>query len=443
MCDTAVALGNVTRDHQVYFAKNSDRDVNEAQYLEMVAAADHAAGETVQCTYIEIPQAAHTYRVLLSKPYWMWGAEMGVNEQGVAIGNEAVFTRLKPVKEPGLIGMDILRLALERSASAEEALHVILGLLRDFGQSGNCSVDHELFYHNSFLIADRTGAWVLETAGEQWAAKQVRDFYTISNKITIGSDWDLASDDLVRVAIDKGWCKNRKNFHFANCYSDFLYSNFSQAASRRSCSYDYLQKHAGEIDLFAMMDMLRIHNPENDHWAVDRSLTEWTVCVHKGFGPIRASQSVASLVCRLSEAGDLHLATGTSAPCLSLFKPIWMEAGLPEDLRDKPGGQFDARSIWWQHELLHREILKDFEHRAQLIHTERDRLERQWIEAALAQTNESVSDKLNLTDQAFRTAGERTLEWYEKIKRQQITRKNAFYYEAEWRGHNRKANLPV
>ncbi len=111
MCDTVVALGNVTRDHQVYFAKNSDRDVNEAQYLEIVDAAEHAAGEKVKCTYIEIPQAAHTNRVLLSKPYWMWGAEMGVNEHGLAIGNEAVFTRLKPGKEPGLIGMDILRLA--------------------------------------------------------------------------------------------------------------------------------------------------------------------------------------------------------------------------------------------------------------------------------------------------------------------------------------------
>jgi dipeptidase len=271
----------------------------------------------------------------------------------------------------------------------------------------------------------------------------VVDFYTISNKITIGSDWDLASDDLVRVAIDKGWCKNREDFHFANCYSDFIYSNFSQAAKRRSCSYDYLQKHAGEIDLYSMMDMLRTHNTEEEHWAVDRSLTEWTVCVHKGFGPVRASQSVASLVCRLSKAGDLHLATGTSAPCLSLFKPIWMEAGLPEDLRVKPGGQYDARSIWWQHELLHREVLKDFGHRAQLIHPERDRLERHWIDTALGQTHASAGDKFKLTDQAFREAGERTLDWYEEIKRQKIIRNNAFYYDAEWRSHNRKANIPV
>ena len=33
-----------------------------------------------QCTYIEVEQAPATLGVILSKPSWMWGAEMGANE---------------------------------------------------------------------------------------------------------------------------------------------------------------------------------------------------------------------------------------------------------------------------------------------------------------------------------------------------------------------------
>jgi dipeptidase len=80
----------------------------------------------VRCTYIEIPQVAETFAVLLAKPFWIWGAEMGANEKGVTIGNEAVFTKVPMEKQPGLIGMDFLRLALERAATARFALEVIV-----------------------------------------------------------------------------------------------------------------------------------------------------------------------------------------------------------------------------------------------------------------------------------------------------------------------------
>ena len=53
-----------------------------------------------------------TVEVVLSKPAWLWGAEMGVNECGVAIGNEAVWNRLScPQYDsvPRLLGMDLVR----------------------------------------------------------------------------------------------------------------------------------------------------------------------------------------------------------------------------------------------------------------------------------------------------------------------------------------------
>lgn len=63
----------------------------------------------LQCTYIEVEQVSRTHAVILSRPSWLWGAEMGANEHGVCIGNEAVWTK-EPVGEgEALLGMDLLR----------------------------------------------------------------------------------------------------------------------------------------------------------------------------------------------------------------------------------------------------------------------------------------------------------------------------------------------
>src|SRR3990172_11267895 len=153
MCDTMV----VVEPGRVMFAKNSDRDPNEAQLLEWQPPRAHPADSTVQCTRISIPQVPETHAVLISRPFWMFGAEMGANEHGVVIGNEAVFTS-EPYEDRGLTGMDLLRLALERASSAAEAVEVITALLETFGQGGGCGHEKRSFtYHNAFLAADGRG----------------------------------------------------------------------------------------------------------------------------------------------------------------------------------------------------------------------------------------------------------------------------------------------
>ena len=88
MCDTLCALPEWARSSHTLLAKNSDRDPNEPHVILAIPAQEHNPGAPLRCTYINIPQAPHTHAVLLFKPDWTWGTEMGVNEYGVAIGNE-------------------------------------------------------------------------------------------------------------------------------------------------------------------------------------------------------------------------------------------------------------------------------------------------------------------------------------------------------------------
>lgn len=442
MCDTNVVLATATKNGEAFFSKNSDRDPNEAQALVMLPAQDYSKDETVHCTYISIPQVKHTYQVLLSKPYWIWGAEMGANECGVVIGNEAVFTKIPAKKEPGLIGMDYLRLALERSSSAKEALETITGLLKQYGQSGNCSADHGLYYNNSYLIMDGKEAYVLETVDRMWIAKKVQEFYAISNALSITTEWDSISDDLIADALDRKWCKDKKSFNFAEAYSDLIFTRFSQGRERRQNSMACMETGKGQIDLQFMKKLLRSHTLNPQKSFPDRSLTAWNVCMHAGPGPIRNSQTTGSLIAQFSGNQPAFWATGTSAPCLSVFKPVWMEGGLP-DIGQQPGQFFDEKALWWKHELLHRRILQDFAKRKAVLKEQIDALEEQ-IDT-LIPTKSSLNKKTmsQISDKAFQMERETFDSWNGMIESLEKGHKNAVYYQKYWQKNNEKVGIPV
>lgn len=188
MCDTLVALPTATGGATL-FAKNSDRPPAERQVIEW--SEPRVDRDITKVTHIGV--AAHprsTLRCLISRPTWCWGAEHGVNEAGVAIGNEAIYTIDDPRQAaPALIGMDLVRLGLERSQSAHAAVTAIVDLLERYGQGGS-GHDPMVFpsgrpYWSSFLIADAVEAWVIETSGRRWATERVVDARAISNRTTI------------------------------------------------------------------------------------------------------------------------------------------------------------------------------------------------------------------------------------------------------------------
>ena len=102
-CDTMVVCAPYSRYGQNTFAKNSDRPTGEPQPLCFYPAREYAKGEVLRLTHLTIPQVERTYAVIGSRPYWIWGFEMGYTEKGLVIGNEAEGSRLPADAENGIV----------------------------------------------------------------------------------------------------------------------------------------------------------------------------------------------------------------------------------------------------------------------------------------------------------------------------------------------------
>jgi dipeptidase len=275
----------------------------------------------------------------------------------------------------------------------------------------------------------------LETAGRQWAAQQVKDIRSISNGLTIGHDWDRASAGLVDFAMEKGWCKTPAEFSFRKCYSDVLYTRFSDSQKRQVCTTDLLQQARGRITPRVMMDVLQSHSGENvAGWSPDQGIVGADVCMHVGFGPIRQSQTVASLVSHLKAGETVHWFTGTASPCLSLFKPAWFDAGLPA-MGPGPTGIFDPESLFWRHERLHRTVLGNYQARKGAFAAEQRAVQDRWIHAA-ART--ALPERLAFSQCCLEEEARLESTWLEEVRRH-ASNQDAFYTRFAWNGFNREA----
>lgn len=360
MCDTLTALSAASANGAALFAKNSDRERNEVQVLE-VHPSRPGVGE-VKTTYITIPEAGPTHDCLLSRPFWMWGAEMGANDCGVVIGNEALHARTPAQRRRALIGMDLVRLGLERGGSAAEALEVIITLLERHGQGGDCGHLGRFYYQNGFIIADRSEAYVLETVGRDWVVERVRDRRSLSNAYSIGAGFDAISPGLQA----QGQGRFDVAAHLIDEARDVVSFGRGRCARGQTLLDDIPALTPSD-----MMAILRDHGEATD-WS-PANTTGRTICMHAAEGP-RRSQSVASMVSELGNEQAVHWVTGTSAPCLSLFKPVILGVG-PTDFGPTPSDHRDEASHWWRHEAFHRRALKDFHEVHAAIAAERDAIE--------------------------------------------------------------------
>jgi len=361
-CDLVVAIVGEGATRRTLYAKNSDRPRYECQPLFGAPRRAYTPHATVRCQYLEIAQAPETLAVLGSRPWWLWGFEHGVNEAGVAIGNASLPTR-DEVAETGLLGMDLVRLALERARDAAAAKDVITSLIDEHGQGGRAAVDRDRRYHNSFIIADRSQAWVLQTSARHWVAKRARGVAAVSNLASIGTDWDECSDGIDAYARERGWwtAPAGAKLDFRAAFENPAPRALADRRYARSC--EYLDRTA-VITVATMQRHLRDHldTATVPHPFAARSQS---LCLHPGEVP---GATAASMVVELPAAGgDPPIAWCSMAtPCTSVFLPIPVGAPLPGPLTSG-GGEPTPDSAWWRLKRVEEWVEAQPEARARLV----------------------------------------------------------------------------
>ena len=367
-CDTMVALGNSTRHGQTLFAKNSDRPEEECQPLVQRSRVLHPSDAITRCQFVELEQVTTTYGHIGSRPYWCWGYEHGFNEHQVVIGNEGLASKFPKFQEPKLVGMELVRLGLERGRSAGEAVDVMVSLISKFGQGEFSNRDGVRTYDNGYIVADPSEAYVIETAGHEWAVKKVESALGISNIHSIGTDWNRLSPLAEHHARENGWHTGKARFNFGEAYCDFPARASGRGIQRSARSCAVLNSRIGEIDTRTMMALLRDHSDGDspDEPFCPEMPASISICVH--YLGERLGNTAASLVADLCSDGSRLPVYWCSlySPCLGIFLPMFIEGQVPQVL-SIGNAQPSDESPWWLFRALERSVRQGDEFDTQLI----------------------------------------------------------------------------
>jgi len=405
VCDSIVATHGETAAGVTLYGKNSDRKPGECQPFVQHPEAHHPAGSIVSCTHIEIPQVAETYRVMGHSPWWVWGFEHGVNEHGVAVGNHTVFSKEPLDEASGLIGMDLVRLALERGRTARESLEVVATLIEHHGQGGAALAPEATGYHNSFVLADPLEAWQLETSNRHWVARRA-PLHAVSNHFSIHADWDIASRDFDAFAREEGWWEGPGRVDAAAAYRNpHVPPHIS--AGRQGRAQALLSAARGRHDPASFTDILRDHAEGGACWTGSDATPEeerfFTLCAHSAPVHTTTASLVAPLPADRRPPWPVWVSFGT--PCTGFFLPVYLQGALPAELA-RGGPEPDPDSAWWAFEALRAAAEPDLERRTRTlreswsdletqIEAERGRAEKEAGLAAAAGDEDSVAERMS------------------------------------------------
>ena len=241
-CTNFIITKGASSDRSVMITYSADSHTRYGA-LAFYPAADHKPGDMCEVYHYEngkllgsIPEVSHTYSVV-----------QFMNEYQVAIG-ETTFGGLDSlVRQPGAI-LDygsLMRIALQRSKSAREAIKVMTELVAKYGYATS---------GESFSISDANEAWIMEMIGKGkyekgavWVARLIPDGYVsghanharittfpIQNSTNFNDPKQTVyhSADVISFAKKNGFYKgNDETFSFSDVYNplDFGGARFCDA----------------------------------------------------------------------------------------------------------------------------------------------------------------------------------------------------------------------
>lgn len=193
----------------------------------------------------KIPQVGQTYSVVGN-----------MNEHQVAITESTFGGRSELVDTTGIMDYgSLIYIALQRSKSAREAIQVMTSLVKEYGYYSS---------GESFSIADKNEAWVMEMIGKGpgskgavWVAIRIPDdcISAHANQSRIqqipfeDKENCLYSPDVVSFAREKGYFKGKdKDFSFAKAYCPYDFGSLRGCEAR---VWSFFRKYDRTMDRYS------------------------------------------------------------------------------------------------------------------------------------------------------------------------------------------------
>jgi hypothetical protein len=196
-----------------------------------------------------------------------------------------------------------------------------------------------------------------------WAYQQVEKYKSISNGLNIGEDYDQISGDAIAYATKKGWHKKGSTFNFKQTFADpiMAWASSCQIRQNNATKLATVQK----LDACAAMRVLSSHHLPDSDFAPHKASTK-DLCMHAS-GLSNPSHTVGSMVAeiRADVSKSTIWLTGTSNPCLSIYKPFYMD-GQTLDTVKHPDVQPNG-SLWWEAEKLNRFGTRNYSQLKQIV----------------------------------------------------------------------------